>query len=282
MPDNQQQAEFWTSRAAPWIAVERDLDHVAGLFTTALFDALAPGAGEHIADIGCGTGRTTVEAARRVAPGGAAVGVDIAEPMVARAQEIAAEENVDNVSFRHADAQVDDLGSAVFDAAFSRFGVMFFADPVAAFANIGRALKPGGRLVFACWKELFENEWMLVPGMSVVEVTGQLPPMPGEGEPGPFSLAEHARIQALLSEAGYVDVRAEAHPRVLRLAADKVEAFVNMASQVGAIGQAFTEITDPETRRRILDALRQAISDRMDAGTASFPAAAWIVTARRP
>lgn len=174
----------------------------------------------------------------------------------------------------------DELGKETFDAAFSRYGVMFFADPAVAFANLRGALKPGGRLVFVCWKSVFENEWMLIPGMAALQVTGQLP-MPAEGEPGPFSLAEETRIRSVLDTAGFVDVSVEPQPRTLILGTAEVDRFVTMASKIGAVRETFRQVTDEATRAAVLDALRVAIEDRMVDGAVSLSAAAWLVAARR-
>jgi SAM-dependent methyltransferase len=205
--------------------------------------------------------------------------VDIAEEMLARARELAADGGVANASFARADAQVDDLSTSSFDALFSRFGIMFFGDPVAAFANLRKALVPGGRLAVLCWKPVFENEWMLVPGMAVVSVTGELPPMPGEGEPGPFSLDKEERIRSVLDSAGFEDVRVEAQPRQVVIAEDELEQFVTLAMKVGAMREALDKVADTETRARIPDALRAALRERLDSGNVSLSAAAWLVTA---
>jgi SAM-dependent methyltransferase len=189
---------------------------------------------------------------------------------------------VSNVSFSRGDAQVDDLGTASFEGVFSRFGVMFFADPVAAFVNLREALVPGGRLTFLCWKPVFENEWMLVPGMAVVSVTGALPAMPAEGEPGPFSLDSEDRIRSVLDAAGFEDVTVDAQPHQVVIAENEIEQFVAMAAHVGAIREALEKISDPEARTRIQDALREALRERLDDGSTSLSAAAWLVSATAP
>ena len=169
---NREQAEFWDELAPDWAEAERHSSMVAGLFGDAAMARLAPAHGEHVVDVGCGTGDTTVALARMVAPDGTALGVDIAAGMV----DIARRRHGDSTArFEVADLQVAGLaglGGRPFDAAYSRFGVMFFADPLAAFANIVSLLRPGGRLAFACWQDLFSNEWMFVPGAAVVGVTG--------------------------------------------------------------------------------------------------------------
>ena len=125
----------------------------------------------------------------------------------------------------------------------------------------------------------FENEWMLVPGMAVVSVTGELPPLPGEGEPGPFSLEDEGRIRTVLKGAGFANVTVEAQPRQIVIAANEIEQFVTMAKDVGAIREALEKITDAEAPARIQDALREALQQRLDNGHASLSAAAWLVTA---
>ena len=165
---NTDAAEFWAGMAPTWVELEDQLEQVGGGPGEWAMDRLSLGPGALVLDVGCGTGRTTLALARRVAPGGQAVGVDISDEMLMRAQEHAEAAGTENVSFVHADAQVHDLGDAAFDAAYSRFGVMFFADPVAAFGNIRRALKPGGSLGFVCWQSVFDNEWMLVPGAAAM------------------------------------------------------------------------------------------------------------------
>jgi len=145
-------------------------------------------------------------------------GVDISAEMLARARERAARLHVGNAEFVHADVQVHDLGEASFDAAYSRFGVMFFADPVAAFGNIRRALRPGGLLSFTCWQSVFEDEWMLIPGAAVAEVTGALPPMPGPDEPGPFF---PGRCRPCRRRAGRGGIRFDSHSAARRLRGDR-------------------------------------------------------------
>jgi len=167
--------------------------------------------GQKVVDLGCGSGTTTLELAARVGPGGEVAGVDISAEMLARGRERAARAGTGNIEFVHADVQVHDLGEARFDAAYLRFGVMFFADPAAAFANVRRALRPGAALSFVCWQSVFDNEWMLIPGAAVASVTGSLPPMPGPGEPGPFSLADPGRVRAVLEAAGFGSVAVEPH-----------------------------------------------------------------------
>jgi len=185
---NTEQAEFWSQIAPMWIELQDRMEETGGLPGRLAMDRLDLRAGQRVVDLGCGAGRTTLELASRVLPGGEAVGVDISAEMLAAGRERAAQLGAGNVEFAHADVQVSDLGQARFDAAYSRFGVMFFADPVAAFANVRRALRPGAVLSFVCWQGLFDNEWMLIPAAAVsstARVRSGSASENGPGSPGP-------------------------------------------------------------------------------------------------
>ena len=152
---NAQQIEYWNATAGEtWAQLQEPLDRQIEPLGLAAIDVLDPAKGEHIIDIGCGCGQTSLALSARVGPTGSVVGIDISRPMLAVAHRRARQASV---VFRQLDAQTDDLGEGIFDAAFSRFGVMFFSDSVSAFANIRGSLKPGGRLAFVCWRALAEN-----------------------------------------------------------------------------------------------------------------------------
>src|SRR4051794_15557672 len=226
-PSNEAQFAFWEETAPAWLASERHTAIVSTSFGLAAMDRLGLQPGQRVLDIGCGSGPTTIELARRVGADGNALGIDIAPTMTAAAAEQAAAAGVPNVTFRAADAQVDDLG-ALFDAAYSRFGVMFFDDPDAAFANIHRAMRPGGALAFSCWHNVLGNEWMFVPASAVVAVTGALPPLPGPGEPGPFSLEDPARVEALLTGAGFTEIDITPQSETIVLPEAELESLVSL------------------------------------------------------
>ena len=164
--------------------------------------AAAVTSGNHVLDIGCGAGQTTREAAR-VASDGYAVGVDVSAPMLERARELSDEEGLRNIAFLQADAQTYGFPPARFDLGISRFGTMFFADPVAAFACIGRALRPGARLAMLVWQSQDRNEWAMEidRALSVAR-----PPVPLGDQPGPFSLADPARTRHILTAAGFTQI----------------------------------------------------------------------------
>ena len=183
---NVEQAEFWSQLAPTWLEFEDQLEQVGGPPGELAMARLELLPGQRVVDLGCGSGRTTLELAARVGPGGEVAGVDISAGMLARARERAARSGTGNVEFVHADVQVHELGEARFDAAYSRFGVMFFVDPVAAFANIRKALRPGAVLSFVCWQSVFDNEWMLIPGAAVGGSPGRCRRCPALTSPARF------------------------------------------------------------------------------------------------
>jgi SAM-dependent methyltransferase len=232
-----------------------------------------------VVDLGCGAGRTTVELASRVGPGGSVVGVDISAGMLAAAAERAARLGAGNVEFVHADVQVHDLGEARFDAAYSRFGVMFFADPVAAFANVRRALRPAAVLSFVCWQDLLDNEWMLIPGAAVATVLGSPPPMPGPGEPGPFSLSDPGRVHAVLDAAGFGSVVVTPHSDQIVISEDRIPEVASTSLRTGRV-RAMLQDADERTRERALAAIEEAMRARLQDGEVRVSRGVLLVTGR--
>src|ERR1700722_8312023 len=187
---NAAQIDYWNAAAGEtWSTMHDQLDRQIEPLGLEAMRRLAPQSGEQILDLGCGCGQTTVALAERVGRAGAVLGVDISRPMleVARSRPLPADAT--QPAFREGDAQSDDLGASVFDAAFSRFGVMFFSDPAAAFANIRAALKPAGRLGFVCWRSYPENLWMRLPIESAQPLLAPAAPA-APTAPGPFAFAD--------------------------------------------------------------------------------------------
>lgn len=278
--DNQQQIEYWNSRAGDtWAQLQTILDQQIAPFGTQLIYALAPTAGERILDIGCGCGQTTLDIAARVSPTGRAVGVDISRPMLQVARNRAAAAHLD-VTWLEADAQTADLRQASgideFDAACSRFGVMFFGDPVHAFRNVRRSLRRGGRLTFVCWRPLTENPWMQVPLQAALPL---LPPPPAADPhaPGPFAFADPARVQRILTEAGFS--RVSYAPFDAQIGSGDIDQTLHLMMRVGPLGAALRE--HPQYKDAVMGAVRTALLPHASSagGTILLPGGIWVFAA---
>lgn len=204
MEPNEAERRRWNDArwAALWPKRERLTDEV----TSRLLEAAAPQAGERVLDVGCGGGRAALAAARLVGLDGAVLGADVSAPLLALATRRAVEAAVGNVAFRELDMQAATLPGAPYDVAISQFGVMFFDEPVTAFANIRAQLRSGGRLAFACWQPSERNPWIFAAALR--EFFPAPPaPAPGKSVTGPFSLADPAHTTGILERAGFVRIR---------------------------------------------------------------------------
>ena len=277
---NEEQAEFWAGVAPVWLEIEDELEEISRVPGRMAMDRLGLQPGLRVLDLGCGTGRTTLRLAERVAPTGRAIGVDIAAEMLVRAREHGAEAEATNVDFVHADIQAHDLGDRQFDAAYSRFGVMFYTDPVAALSNVNRAMRPGASLSFVCWQPLTANDSMLVPGMAAVSVVGKMPPMPGPEEPGPFSFADPDRVNRILASAGFTDIDIEPHSDSVVTAEDRIPEVAALATRLGAVRELLND-ADQATRERARAAIEEALRARVEDGQARASRSILLVTARR-
>ena len=275
---NAAQSEYWNAAAGEtWAQFQEPLDRQIEPLGLAAIDVLQPVPGERIIDIGCGCGQTSLTLAARVAPSGSVVGIDLSRPMleVAR-QRLRPAANL-RVDFRQLDAQNGDIGRGVFDAAFSRFGVMFFSDPVAAFRNIGASLKRGGRLVFVCWRPLAENPWMLAPLQAALPFIPPVAP-PDPTAPGPFAFADAGRVRSILSDAGFALVTTE--PFDARIGGGDLEQSLKLALRLGPLGAALRE--HPELSGKVAGAVRDLLSKYHTPGGVLVPSAVWIVRAQNP
>ncbi len=272
-PGNAAQLGAWDgAQGAHWAAQADRFDRAVARYDEPFLAAAGLRPGDRVLDVGCGTGRTTRDAARIT---GSAVGVDLSSAMLDVARRRAAEEGLTGVRFEQADAQVAAFPPAGFDVAISRTGAMFFADPVAALANVGRALVPGGRLVLLVWQALEANEWM-------TEILGALAagrplPAPPPDAPGPFSLADPGRIRAVLTAAGLrqVEVEGLAEPEWFGTDADDAVAFV-----LGLAGWLLDGL-GPAARDGAVADLRRRMEAHAGPGGVELGSAAWLVTARR-
>jgi len=237
-------------------------------------DPIAPA--DRVLDIGCGSGQSTRDAAR-LARDGSALGVDLSESMLAEARRRASTEGLTNVEFLRADAQVHAFEPATFDVAISRFGVMFFADRPAAFANIGSALRPGGRLALLVWQANAANEWIMVVRESLA--AGRDLPMPAPGAPGPAALADPDDVEALLTGVGFEAVQLTSFNEPLWFGADAEAAydFVGDIGLVKGLSAGLDEVTRAEAHEKLKAALR---SHETPEGV-RFDSAVWLITARK-
>jgi SAM-dependent methyltransferase len=274
-PVNAAQIEYWNAAAGEtWAQFQEQLDRQIAPLGLEAIRTLAPAKGEAVIDIGCGCGQTTVDLASRVGKEGSVMGVDISAPMLDVARHRPVSVPGTRPQFREVDAQSSDLGHAVFDAAFSRFGVMFFSDPVAAFSNIRRALRPRGRFGCVCWRPLEENTWLLAP----LNAARPFLPSPAPADalaPGPFALADANRVRSILKDAGFATVAVE--PFDALIGSGDVESTLALTLKVGPLGAALRE--NPQLKGKIAYAVREALIQYVTPAGVMMPAAVWIVLA---
>lgn len=276
---NADQIAYWNALAGEtWAALQDRLDVQIQPLGARAMAALAPRPGERVLDIGCGCGQTTLALAEAVGPTGGVLGVDISRPMLAVARHRLAEAGAGVASLIEADAQAHAFAPATFDAVFSRFGVMFFADPTAAFANIRKALKPGGRLAFVCWRPLAQNAWMLVPMAAALPHLGAPPPPPDPLAPGPFAFADADRVRDILTAAGFTHVDLIPHDE--KIGAGDADQATAVALKVGPLGALLRE--QPDKQPLVIDAIRAALTEHLTPEGVRLDSATWIVTATAP
>jgi SAM-dependent methyltransferase len=281
---NVEMIRYWNESAGPtWVANQERLDAQIAPLGARMLARAGLAAGERVLDVGCGCGETTLEAARAVGDAGRVAAVDISEVMLARARERAEAAGLAHrIDWRRADAQTARFEDARWDAVVSRFGVMFFEDPVAAFANLARALRPDGRLAFVCWQAREKNPWMMAPAMAAAKHIPFGPP-PAPDAPGPFAFGDADRVRGILARAGFVDVETEAVDGPLRLAGETLEETVALFLQIGPVGAALREANPTEDQRaRVVDAVRGAIEGFRTPRGFEAPAGAWIFRGRKP
>ncbi|HVE26219.1 MAG TPA: class I SAM-dependent methyltransferase [Sporichthya sp.] len=276
-PTNSETFKSWDGPGGQyWAANATTFDDSMAAYLPPLFDAVALTAGERVLDIGCGNGVTTLEAARRAAPG-RAMGLDLSSSMLEVARHRATEQRVANVDFLQGDAQIYPFVPGGFDVVLSRFGVMFFAEPATAFANIARGVRPGGRLAMLVWQRAEVNEWM--SAVAAALAAGRTLPAPPPGAPGPASLGDPDHVRQLLVGAGFTGVELTGVDEPMRFGPDVDNAyeFVFGLSFVAAL---LKDLDEP-ARAAALAELRSVIAAHLTPGGVEFGAAAWVVTAVR-
>jgi len=276
---NDDQITYWNGAAGErWVAGQEELDRVLEPISAVALEAANARDGEKVLDIGSGCGTTTLALADKVGEKGKALGIDVSAPMVGRART-SAKASKSRAEFLLADASTHDFGADRFDLLFSRFGVMFFSEPYKAFTHLRRAMHPGGRVTFVCWRSLAENEWISLP-MGIVARHIEIPKPADPTAPGPFAFADPTRVTAILEGSGYEDVRLEQVD--LALPVGDPDAFGKAADFLLVAGPVsrFLAEAEAETRAQVKADMIDALQPHSGRKGIHLGSAAWLVTAR--
>ena len=272
---NRDQAMLWNDASGPiWVEMQGILDQVLAPFETLLVERAFPGEGGSVLDIGCGAGATTLAMARRLGPAGHCLGVDISAPLVAAAKARCLDEGLKSAEFVHGDAQTYAFEPARFDAVISRFGVMFFDDPQAAFVNLRRAARRGAKLMFVAWRSPAENPFMTAAARAAAPFLPSLRP-PDPEAPGQFAFADGDRVRRILETAGWENVELCRLDTPASLSKDNLLAYV---TKLGPVGLALRD-ADEATRERTIKAVIAAFEPYVSNKAARFTTACWLVSA---
>jgi len=276
MSANQAQIEFWNGPAAErWVNEQARLDRALAPIDVLGLERAAPAPGEQVIDLGCGCGASTLRLAERVGEAGKVLGVDISKPMLARARDRA--RSMPWVSFQEADAAEHRFAGNA-DLVYSRFGSMFFVDPVVAFSNLKKALRSGGRLCIVCWRSADDNPWYLIPLRAAETVVPPLPPTE-PGTPGPFAFASDARLRDVLGKAGFTQVQTERVDTPICLSTAGLGEAVEYAMLAGPVARMLFG-ADASAMARTRAALATALRDHVRDERVALPASVWIATGR--
>lgn len=269
--NNKEQIEYWNGQAGQtWVAAQERMDVLLSPLSRQALDKADAQPGERAIDVGCGCGDTTLALAER---GAAVWGVDISEPMLARAKQRAS--GIEHVKFSRTDAATQSY-TADHQLLFSRFGVMFFADPMSAFSNLRTALAEDGRMCFMCWQAPVVNPWVSVAGRAIQPYLPDLRPADPK-EPGPFAFADEDYLRDILSQAGFADVRLDHATADLHLG-DDLDMAVRFQGEIGPIARILAELDGAE-KEQALTAVREALADHLSADGLDLGAATWLVSA---
>ena len=278
---NKNQKDFWSGKGGDiWVERQNVMDTMLSPLGEAALNKLNFNEEENVLDIGCGCGHTTLNIAKRIGPSGNVTGLDISEPMLKRAKESAVEMSITNTSFKCVDVQTEDLGDQIYSAAFSRFGVMFFEDSIAAFKNINKSLISGGCLSFVCWQSPAVNPWQ---SLFIQEVKKFLDlPSPPPRSPGPFAFMESEYVSSILEESKFQDITIEGHEAEVnmfsgRSLSDSVKDYIS-------INPVVTQMLKESSENQIAEIINsgiKAFSPYYSEKGLIFPSATWLVTARK-
>ncbi len=270
--DNQKQIEFWNGDAGKkWVGDQEKMDQMLNPLSDVAIDIAEPQFDERVMDVGCGCGATTVELARR---GAKVWGIDVSAPMLSRARERG--EEYPGMVFTEADASSYEFSSEQ-QLIFSRFGVMFFANPVEAFTNLRSALVPRGRMVFLCWQAANKNEWISRVGQAVKKFLPEPTDVPDPRAPGPFAFAEQPYLEGILSQAGFQNVEFQSLSIDLKLAST-VEEALDFQSNIGPLSAVIAQL-EGKIRDEAMNEAKEVLQDSMSAEGIKLGSAVWLVTA---
>lgn len=281
---NAYQVADWNGQSGErWVANQARLDAMVAVFGQAAIEAVAPATGERVLDVGCGAGASSLALAARVGRVGQVLGVDISEALIDRARALAPQDTP--ALFRVADASRAELPEGAFDILFSRFGVMFFDDPTGAFAHLRRALRPGGRVAFVCWRGVAENDWVRLP-MGALKSIVPLTALPDPEAPGPFSFGDRGRVARILAAAGFTDIAIAPFDASVPFGEGgtrdaAIDDAVKMALEVGPLSRALAD-QPHDIRARASAAVRAVFAGLPGERSVMIDGAAWIVMARNP
>ena len=274
------QIEFWNGQTgSQWVDDQQRIDTLLAQVLDAALSVARAKPGESVLDIGCGTGASSIALAKLVAPpdsktNGRVVGLDVSQPMVEWARKRSASHP--NIDYIVADATTHRFPAPFADLLFSRFGVMFFGDPTAAFTNLRRALKPGGRMAFACWRKIDENPWMQVPLHAAYEHVARLP-KPGPEDPGPISFADPERVTRILTAAGFAKPRFTPKEFMFDIAGGRgMDDAVNQAMTIGPASRAIKDQPD-DVVAKVRESIRAALAPYAKGSAVALPGAIWLV-----
>ena len=272
---NEDQIAIWNGTAGhAWVETQDSLDRLFKPFEGELVEAVAARRAQRVLDVGCGTGSTTLAIARRLGAHGTCLGLDLSEPMIALARTRAERESTPP-SFICGDAQTHAFAPASFDMIVSRFGVMFFADPVHAFTNLQRAAKPGAALATIAWRSEAENPFMTVAERAAAPFLPELPPR-RPGEPGQFAFADPDRVRAILESGGWSDVEVEPLDVACTLPESELDTYL---TKLGPLGRVLGAV-DERSRAIVVEKVRVAFQPFVHGAHVRFTAACWMIRAR--
>ena len=274
---NQEQKKFWNEKKGEiWVSLESKIDKMLGPLGDQAIKILKPKVGEKILDIGCGTGSTSQTLSKLVGESGIITGIDISKPILNFAQKQKENKKIKNINFIQADAQNHQFSDLNFDAVFSRFGIMFFEDPISAFKNIKKSLSCNGRLTFVCWSKREDNDWINLSS-NVASQFLELPPKANPKEPGPFAFEDYFYIEEILIKSGWKNIKIKEYKQNIVIG-KTLDYAADFLSRMGPMSVPF-ENANEQTKEKVISALKECYSQYFTAKGVEFHFSSWIVSA---